>query len=126
MLSPRLPHTHRSSPPPAAALRSRVTPLRALLAALALVAVAVVTLQKRTPPSPFVATVAPAVRPVALEAANTAPSFPEPLLTTLELLTLQTYARRAELYVEWGSGASTSLVAPMARRAVSIDNNKEW
>lgn len=44
-----------------------------------------------------------------------------PLLTQAELLTLQHYAR-GSVYAEWGSGASTVLAAPMARRAVSIEN----
>lgn len=48
-----------------------------------------------------------------------------PLLTTAELLTLQYYARNS-MYVEWGSGASTTVAAPMARRAVSIENQKAW
>ena len=48
-----------------------------------------------------------------------------PLLTQAELLTLQHYAR-GSVYGEWGSGASTVLAAPMARRAVSIENQKTW
>lgn len=74
------------------------------------------------PPPP----VAAAARPTPLADASALPSPPVPLLTTLELLTLQTHVRGARLYVEWGSGASTSLVAPLARAAVSIDNNAEW
>lgn len=54
------------------------------------------------------------------------PWLPTPLLTNLELLTLQTHVRGATVYVEWGSGASTSLVAPLAARAFSVDNNREW
>lgn len=65
----------------------------------------------RVPPSPF---------------HNDTASLPTPLLTTLELLTLQSHVRGAGVYVEWGSGASTSLVAPLAARAFSIDNNREW
>jgi hypothetical protein len=49
----------------------------------------------------------------------------KPLLTSAELLTLQHYARGSS-YVEWGSGASTVLAAPLARRAVSIENQKSW
>lgn len=64
-------------------------------------------------------TLAPAPR-------NATPDFPAPHLTTLELLTLQTHVRGSNLYIEWGSGASTSLVAPLAAHAVSIDNNAEW
>jgi hypothetical protein len=48
-----------------------------------------------------------------------------PLLTPAELFTLQHYAR-GSVYAEWGSGASTVLAAPMARRAVSIENQKSW
>jgi len=48
-----------------------------------------------------------------------------PLLTAAELLTLQYYARDS-MYVEWGSGASTTLVAPLAHQAVSIENQKAW
>ena len=49
-----------------------------------------------------------------------------PVLTANELLTLQFYARHTEVYLEWGSGASTLLVALMARSAFSIENHQPW
>lgn len=67
-----------------------------------------------------------AVRPFPMQDADATPVLPTPLMTYLELLTLQTYVRGVRLYIEWGSGASTSLVAPLAKTAVSIDNNLEW
>jgi hypothetical protein len=52
--------------------------------------------------------------------------LPSPALVYIDLLTMQFYARGARRYLEWGSGGSTSLVAPLAQRAWSVDNNKEW
>ena len=49
-----------------------------------------------------------------------------PVLTANELLTLQFYARHTEVYLEWGSGASTLLVAPLAQSAFSIENHQPW
>jgi hypothetical protein len=77
----------------------------------------------------------PAVYPTAATAAGQAvfdqvlkgpPAFPEPALTYLDLLVMQYHVRGAGLYFEWGSGGSTSLLAPLARHAWSVDNNKEW
>jgi hypothetical protein len=67
----------------------------------------------------------PAARPTPFP--DAAPvSLPQPLLTTLELLVLMHHVRGAAQYVEWGSGASTSLVAPLARRALSLENGVAW
>ncbi len=52
--------------------------------------------------------------------------LPSPALAFIDLLTMQFYTRGARRYLEWGSGGSTSLVAPLAQRAWSVDNNKEW
>jgi hypothetical protein len=52
--------------------------------------------------------------------------LPTPALAFIDLLTMQFYTRGARRYLEWGSGGSTSLVAPLAQRAWSVDNNKEW
>lgn len=52
--------------------------------------------------------------------------MPDIALHFLDLLILQLHTRGAQLYFEWGSGGSTSWVAPLAQRAWSVDNNKEW
>ncbi|PRW50975.1 hypothetical protein C2E21_5537 [Chlorella sorokiniana] len=52
--------------------------------------------------------------------------FIMPLFTARELLTLQYYVRGAERYLEWGSGTSTFIVGPMAKRSWSVDNHKPW
>ena len=126
--SPRVAHARRAQSPGGRPFRD-TSPLL-LLACLSTAAAGLWLLSVRAPTAPTAseAVLAPAVRPatVSADALAATPSFPIPLLTTLELLTLQTYARNTPLYVEWGSGASTSLVAPMAQRAVSIDNNAEW
>lgn len=83
--------------------------------------------RRRSLPSASAAVVAAAIASAGDEAnAKSDAGFPlavirAPLLTPAELFTLQYYARGSS-YVEWGSGASTVLVAPMARRAVSIEN----
>ena len=50
----------------------------------------------------------------------------QPVMTEAEALTLQWYASQAATYVEYGSGASTVLAAPLAGRALSIDNSVPW
>ena len=50
----------------------------------------------------------------------------QPVMTEAEALTLQWYASQAATYVEYGSGASTVLAAPLAGRALSIDNSAPW
>ena len=52
--------------------------------------------------------------------------MPDIALHFLDLLVLQLHTRGAQLYFEWGSGGSTSWVAPLAQHAWSVDNNKEW
>ncbi len=52
--------------------------------------------------------------------------MPDIALHFLDLLVLQLHTRAAQLYFEWGSGGSTSWVAPLAQHAWSVDNNKEW
>ena len=49
-----------------------------------------------------------------------------PVMTVREFLTAQYYVRGRATYVEWGSGASTLLLAPLARVAVSIENKQNW
>jgi hypothetical protein len=63
-------------------------------------------------------------RPSGLKRVDAQP--PRPKLSELELLTLQHYVRLVETYLEWGSGASTELVAPLARRAFSIESSQAW
>jgi hypothetical protein len=75
--------------------------------------------------SPF-PSVRAAIRPSPMRDNDAIADPPTILMTNLELLTLQTYVRGVGLYIEWGSGGSTSLVAPLAKMAVSIDNNREW
>lgn len=52
--------------------------------------------------------------------------MPQPLLTEAELLFLQFASKSSRHYLEWGSGASTILVAPFSRNAFSIENHQEW
>lgn len=49
-----------------------------------------------------------------------------PAMTPGEALTLAWYASQANTYVEYGSGASTVQAAPLARRALSIENGVPW
>jgi hypothetical protein len=65
-----------------------------------------------------------ALRPSGLQRVDAQP--PRARLTELELLTLQHYVRLVDTYLEWGSGASTELVAPLARRAFSIESSQAW
>ena len=89
-------------------------------------------LRRRPPPSTNAVVVEASLSLAAFPGSSSRPDaeFPpavprSPLLSTAELLTLQHYARGSS-YVEWGSGASTLLAAPMARRAVSIENQRAW
>jgi len=50
----------------------------------------------------------------------------QPVMTPGEVLTLQWYASQGRTYVEYGSGASTMWVAPLAARALSIENQAQW
>jgi len=52
--------------------------------------------------------------------------FLQPVMTVDEALTLQWYASQAATYVEYGSGASTVWAAPLAGRALSIENHAPW
>lgn len=49
-----------------------------------------------------------------------------PAMTPGEALTLAWYASQASVYVEYGSGASTVQAAPLARKALSIENSMPW
>jgi len=88
--------------------------------------------RRRPPPSAEASAIATALsssssgEELKTDAAYPLATLRSPLLTPAELLTLQHYARGASAYVEWGSGASTVLAAPMARRAVSIENQVSW
>lgn len=44
-------------------------------------------------------------------------------LTENELFVLQKFAKRSKTYFEWGSGGSTLLVAVLANRAYSVEND---
>ena len=52
--------------------------------------------------------------------------LPKPAMSAHEFLTAQYYVRGRRTYLEWGSGASTVLLAPLARRAVSVENQASW
>ena len=52
--------------------------------------------------------------------------LPKPAMSAHEFLTAQYYVRGRRTYLEWGSGASTVLLAPLARRAVSAENQAAW
>ncbi len=52
--------------------------------------------------------------------------LPQPLLTKLELLTMQHHTRGKEVYLEWGSGASTLLIAPLATKVAFSVENQVW
>jgi hypothetical protein len=47
-------------------------------------------------------------------------------MTPGETLTLAWYASQAGVYVEYGSGASTVQAAPLAAKALSIENAAPW
>ena len=49
-----------------------------------------------------------------------------PAMTPGEALTLAWYASQAATYVEYGSGASTVQAAPLAGRALSVENGVAW
>ena len=68
----------------------------------------------------------PPYRPTAVAGARLDDAL-TPLLSAAELATLQYYVRGKDTYMEWGSGASTVMVAPLAGRgAWSVENQASW
>jgi hypothetical protein len=67
----------------------------------------------------------PPVFPTGLSTSKFDPAM-FPVMKPAEAFTLQWYASQACTYVEFGTGASTILAAPLANTAMSIENHKPF